>query len=72
MKTEVVKATLLEAFRMTGVLDRYLVYLDGLRISGVTNMFGARPFLQDEFGLTQAEASVVLGYWMKTFEERHP
>lgn len=72
MKTEVVKATMIEAFRMTGVLDRYLVYLDGLRISGVTNMFGARPFLQDEFGLTENEASAVLGYWMKTFEERHP
>jgi hypothetical protein len=44
-----------------------------LRESGVTNMFGARPYLMREFPeLNSKEASAVLAYWMKTFEERHP
>lgn len=29
--------------------DDHLEYLDGLRESGATNMFGARPYLMEEF-----------------------
>ena len=48
--------------------DEHLVYLDDLRVSGETNMFGARPYLMDEFPeLTSNEAGAVLGYWMKSF-----
>jgi hypothetical protein len=41
----------------------YFAYLDALR----TNMFGARPYLEDEFGLPKAEAGKVLSAWMRTF-----
>ena len=47
-------------------------YLDDLRESGVTNMFGAGPYLQHEFGLSRNDAREVLKEWMFTFEARHP
>lgn len=50
--------------------EKYYVYLDDLRESGETNMFGARPYLIEAFGLTKKEASDILSDWMKTFEER--
>lgn len=53
------------------IREEYLVYLDELRESGVTNMFGARPYLADEFGLSNKDAGEVLSHWMKTFSERH-
>ena len=46
-------------------------YLDDLRESGVVNMFGATPYLQDEFGLDKREARVILAEWMETFDKRH-
>lgn len=49
------------------VTDEYLKYLDDLRESGTVNMFGARLYLQEEFDLSNNDASVVLNYWIKTF-----
>ena len=47
-------------------------FLDILRESGVTNMFGARPYVMDEFPkLNEKEAGGMLSEWMKTFKERH-
>lgn len=43
-------------------------FLDNLRESGETNMFGARPYLMEEFGLDKHEAGEILSEWMKTFE----
>lgn len=43
-------------------------YLDRLRESGQTNMFGARPYLQNKFGLDKKEASEVLTEWMSSFK----
>ena len=54
-----------------GLKDEHLVYLDNLRKSGATNMFGARPWLADAFGLDKDAAGKILSYWMKTFGERH-
>lgn len=55
------------------VTNEHLEFLDDLRESGETNMFGARPYLMDEFpDLDQDKAKQVLGYWMHTFGERHP
>jgi hypothetical protein len=52
--------------------EEVFVYLDRLRSSGVTNMFGASPYVHDEFPLlTKQEARTVLGEWMRTFSERH-
>jgi hypothetical protein len=45
-------------------------YLDALRDSGVTNMFGAGPYLQEAFGLSRYEAKDVVLAWMQTFRER--
>jgi hypothetical protein len=51
-------------------------YLDDLRESGATNMFGARSYIMDEFGMSgreeEREAMDLLLKWMKTFGERHP
>lgn len=46
--------------------QEYFEYLDELRESGITNMFGARPYLQEEFGLETNEAGAILVEWMKT------
>jgi len=50
-------------------MTEYFDYLVELRDSGVTNMFGAAPFLQEEFGLDRAEARNVLIKWMESFNE---
>lgn len=42
-------------------------YLDKLRESGATNMFGATPFLMEEFGLEKKEARAILAEWIKSF-----
>jgi hypothetical protein len=53
-------------------LPEMLSYLDDLRESGVTNMFGAAPYVESEFGIGRRDAQKVLAYWMKTFSIRHP
>lgn len=40
------------------------IFLNNLRVSGVTNMFGAAPYLQEEFDLSRQEAKEVLLEWM--------
>ena len=54
------------------VTEDHLVYLDQLRESGETNMFGAVPYLRHVFALDRYEAKDVLMYWMASFDERHP
>ena len=44
------------------------MYLDGLRESGVVNMFGAGQYLQEAFGLEKREARAILKEWMKTYK----
>jgi len=47
-------------------------YLDMLRESGKTNMFGAGSWIQEAFGITKYDANRFLVKWMQTFGERHP
>ena len=48
-------------------------YLDSLRESGITNMFGARPYVQQAFpGWGPEKAGKVLATWMKTFSNETP
>ncbi len=47
-------------------------FLDELRESGETNMFGAGPYLREEFGLSRSEARAIVTAWMQNFSERHP
>lgn len=56
-----------ESTRPEIVTDEMLEYLDGLRESGVTNMYGAGPYLEGRFNLSRQESSTVLVYWMETF-----
>ena len=51
--------------------EKYYEFLDGLRESGVTNMFGATPFLQEEFLVGKEQARKILVDWMETFGERY-
>jgi len=44
-------------------------YLNVLRESGVTNMFGASPYLQQAFGIDKKEAKTILALWMNSFKE---
>jgi len=67
MTNETTKPVFLDDEQLTECLD----YLDNLRESGVTNMFGARPYVQQEFpDLTKEQAGQVLTYWMRTFGTR--
>lgn len=61
MKTEVIKITEQE--------KEMFDYLNDLRASGVTNMFGASPYLVDEFDIDKYEARKVLSKWMENFNE---
>ncbi len=47
-------------------------FLDELRESCATNIFGAVAYLIAEFGLSRHEAQKVVIAWMNNFSERHP
>ena len=55
---------------MTIDKEEMFVYLDTLRETGVTNMFGASPYLQQAFGIDRREAKHILMEWMKTYGQR--
>ena len=48
-------------------MKKYFGYLNDLRESGVTNMWGAGEYLVEEFGIDAAEAKEILVEWIKTF-----
>ena len=52
----------------TNIPDEFL-FLNRLRESGATNMFGASRYLVMEFDLPQREASKVLKEWMEWVNE---
>jgi hypothetical protein len=56
-----------ESKRPEIVKDEHLEYLDRLRESGVTNMYGAGPYIEQEFMLSREDAKEILMYWMKSF-----
>ena len=49
-------------------VSEYWVFLEKLRRSGVTNMYGAGPYLESAFGLSSREARAVLVDWMKNYD----
>jgi hypothetical protein len=49
-------------------LTKYFEFLDKLRESGATNMYGASPYLETAFRLKRGPAVVVLRQWMETFD----
>jgi len=54
------------------MFDEALEYLDGLRETGITNMYGAGEYLERKFDLTKGDARKILAHWMETFGDRHP
>jgi uncharacterized protein YciI len=54
------------------ITQEHLAFLDDLRESGETNMFGAGPFLMAQFAVDRKTAREILGLWMKTYSARHP
>jgi len=53
-------------------VERCFVYLDALRESGVTNMFGATEFLVAQYDLSDGYARDMLILWMSTFTDEDP
>ena len=43
--------------------NQYYAFLEKLRESGKTNMFGAAPYLMVEFGIDEKEAKEILFKW---------
>lgn len=54
-------------YNVTELTD-YFEYLDDLRESGATNMFGASAYLMSDYDMPKQEALKVLGAWMNTFD----
>ena len=50
--------------------EEYYSYLDALRESGVTNMFGAGQYLMEAFNLSKTGARMVLMAWMEQFNKK--
>ncbi len=53
--------------RPADITDEHLEFLDDLRESGVTNMFGAGQYVEEEFMLDHVEAGEIVAYWMDSF-----
>ena len=53
----------------TKIMRKEFRYLNRLRESGATNMYGAAPYLEMEFDMTRREARQVLIEWMSWVEE---
>jgi len=50
--------------------DRVFVFLDRLRESGIVNMYGAGPYVEEFFDLKRCGAGELVIKWMTTFDER--
>jgi hypothetical protein len=49
--------------------EEHKEFLIDLRDSGVTNMWGATPYIEARFNITRKEASDILLQWIKSFDE---
>lgn len=47
--------------------NKYWIFLEELRKSGETNMYGATPYLMEAFGLSKNEAIKILSDWMRNY-----
>jgi len=44
-------------------------FLNDLRESGITNMWGAGKYIENEFGVSKNQAKEILLSWMKNFKK---
>ena len=58
-----------EVIKITEQEKEMFDYLNDLRESGATNMFGASPYLVNEFDIDKYEARKVLSKCMENFNE---
>ena len=49
--------------------EEYYMFLEDLKLSGITNMYGATPYLEEAFDISRNKASAVLLEWMQNYEE---
>lgn len=49
--------------------NKYFDWLERLRQSGITNMYGAGPYLEAHFNINEDEATAILVYWMEHYSE---
>jgi hypothetical protein len=55
-----------------GLTEAHLLFLDSLRESGETNMWGAAEYLSPAFSdISYEQAGPILLYWMGSFGARH-
>lgn len=47
--------------------NKYWIFLENLRRSGETNMYGAAPWLVAAFGISHKKAREILADWMKNY-----
>ena len=59
----------MEEYKIREDWKEYYNYLEDLRQSGVTNMFGAVPYLSTEFNIDRALATEILSNWMHNYSE---
>jgi hypothetical protein len=50
-------------------MEEYFRFLERLRKSGITNMFGAVPYLMEFFQIEKEEAKDILLKWMENYEK---
>ena len=51
--------------------EKVFKYLDALRNSGITNMFGSVPYVRAVFDVSQSEGIKLVAEWMETFDQRN-
>jgi len=51
-------------------MSDYFQFLDNLKESGITNMFGAAPYLEKAFDLDKKEAQKILIEWMEQYTDK--
>ena len=48
--------------------NKYWIFLERLRRSGVVNMFGSAPYVEHAFGVSRKEAMEIVSDWMKNYK----
>lgn len=53
----------------TSIENQVMTFLNRLRDAGLTNMFGATPYIEQMYDTGKAEARRILTLWMENFNE---
>ena len=48
--------------------NKHWIYLERLRRSGVVNMYGAAPYVENEFDVSSKEAVKIVSDWMRNYK----